>query len=105
MYERGTCLKSLVEEMNGCRELGYYSTVCLCCVLIDSRFDGFVVVRSGLASIDRFKSFSMGRFAFHFIDQGKVRVTTEEKRRNERERMAFRTVGSFLSFMQVPLTL
>ena len=52
MDERGTGPKSLMEEMNGCRELGCCSTVCLCCVLIGSRFDGFVMVQSGLALID-----------------------------------------------------
>ena len=52
MGERGTCPKSLVERVDGCRELGCRSAVWLCCVLVGLRFDGFMMVRSGLASID-----------------------------------------------------
>ena len=103
MGERGTGPKSLVERVNGCRELGCRSVMCLCCVLVGSRFDGFVMIRSGLAWIDPMPV--LGHPAFSFIDQGKARVTVEEKRRNEREWMAFRTVRSFLSFMRVPPTL
>ena len=44
MGERGTGPKSLVERVNGCRELGFCLVVCLCCVLVGSRFDGFMVV-------------------------------------------------------------
>ena len=103
MGERETGPKSLVERVNGCRELGRYSAVCLCCVLVGSRFDGFLMIRSGLAWIDPMPV--LGRPSFPFIDQGKAHVTAKEKRRNERERAAFRTIGSFLSFMRVPPTL
>ena len=61
------------------------------------------MIRLGLAWIDPMPV--LGRPAFPFIDQEKAWVTTEEKRRNERERAAFRTAGSFLSFMRVPPTL
>ena len=43
-----------------------------------------------------------GHPASPFIGQGKARVTTEEKEKNEREKKASRIVGSFFSFMQVP---
>ena len=43
----------------------------------------------------------MGRPAFPFIGEGKARVTEEEKEKNEREKNAFRVVGSFFSFMRV----
>ena len=93
-----------MEGMNGCRELGCCSAVCLCCVLVGSRFDGFVMVRSGMASIDRSIPF-VGRPAFPFIGQEKARVTVEGKEENEKERKSSRIVGSFFSFTRVPLTL
>ena len=34
------------------RELGCYLAVCSCCVLVGLRFDGFMMIRSGLAWID-----------------------------------------------------
>ena len=102
MGERGTGTKSLVERVNGCRELGCCSAVCLCCVLVSLRFDGFVMIRSGLAWIDPMPV--LGHPAFSFIDQGKAQVTAEEKRRNKREMKSFRIARSFSSFMRVPLT-
>ena len=89
---RGTRPKSLVERVNGCRELSYCSVVCLCCVLVGLRFDGFVMVRSGLASIDRSIPF-VGRPAFPFIGQGKARVTAEGKRRTRESRRPSRSQG------------
>jgi hypothetical protein len=71
--------------VNGCRELGCCSAVCLCCVLVGSRFDGFVMVRSGRASIDRSIPF-VGRPVFPLIGQGKARVTAEGKRRTRESR-------------------
>ena len=47
----------------------------------------------------------MGRPASPFIDEGKARVTEEEKEKNEREKKASRVAGSFFSFMWVPLIL
>ena len=47
----------------------------------------------------------MGRPAFPFISQGKAWVTVEGKEENEKEKKSSRIVGSFFSFMQVPLTL
>ena len=47
----------------------------------------------------------MGRLASSFIGEGKARVTADEKEKNEREKKAFRIVGSFFSFMRVPPTL
>ena len=47
----------------------------------------------------------MGCPAFPFIGQGKVWVIAEEKEKNEREKKAIRTVGSFFSFMRVSLIL
>ena len=47
----------------------------------------------------------MGRPASPFIGEGKAQVTAEEKEKNEREKKAARTTGSFFSFMQVPLIL
>ena len=44
----------------------------------------------------------MGRPASPFIGEGKARVTADEKEKNEREKKAFRIVGSFFSFMRVP---
>ena len=67
------------KRVNGCRELGCCSAVCLCCVLVGSRFDGFVMVRSGLAWIDVMPF--VGRPAFPFIGQEKARVTAEGKKR------------------------
>ena len=47
----------------------------------------------------------MGRPASPFIGEGKARVTNEKKEKNEREKKASRVVGSFFSFMRVPLIL
>ena len=47
----------------------------------------------------------MGRPAFPFIGKGKAHVIEEEKEKNEREKKASRVVGSFFSFMWVPLIL
>ena len=47
----------------------------------------------------------MGRSASPFIGEGKARVTEEEKEKNERKKKASRVVGSFFSFMRVPLIL
>ena len=47
----------------------------------------------------------MRRPASPFIDEGKARVTDEEKEKNERKKKASRVIGSFFSFMRVPLTL
>ena len=47
----------------------------------------------------------MGRPASPFIGEGKVRVTEEEKKKNEREKKASRVAGSFFSFIRVPLIL
>ena len=47
----------------------------------------------------------MGRPTSPFIDEGKTWVTKEEKEKNEREKKASRVVGSFFSFMRVPLIL
>ena len=44
----------------------------------------------------------MGRPASPFIDEGKARVTAEEKKKNEREKKGSRIAGSFFSFMGVP---
>ena len=43
----------------------------------------------------------MGHPAFSFIGQGKAWVIAEEKEKNEREKKAFRIVGSFFSFMRI----
>ena len=40
--------------------------------------------------------------AFPFIGQGKARVITEEKEKNQREKKASRITRSFFLFMQVP---
>ena len=45
---------------------------------------------------------SMGHTASPFIDEGKARVTADEKENNEREKKASRIAGSFFSFMRVP---
>ena len=47
----------------------------------------------------------MGRPASPFIGEGRARVTTEEKEKNQREKKASRITGSFFLFMLVPLTL
>ena len=47
---------------------------------------------------------SVGHSASPFIDEGKARVTEEEKEKNEREKKTSRVAGSF-SFMRVPLIL
>ena len=47
----------------------------------------------------------MGHPAFPFIGEGKAWVIEEEKEKNKREKKAFRVVGSFFSFMRVPLIL
>ena len=47
----------------------------------------------------------MGHPVFPFIGQGKAWVTMEGKEKNEREKKAIKTAGSFFSFMQVPLIL
>ena len=65
MGERGICPKSLVERVVGCRELGCCSAMCLCCVLVGLRFDGFVVVRSGLAWIDPMPHYGASCFPFY----------------------------------------
>ena len=46
-----------------------------------------------------------GAPCFPFIGEGKARVTVEEKEKNQREKKAFRIVGSFFSFMQAPPTM
>ena len=78
--------KSLVEEVNGCRELACRSAMCSCRALVFR----FVCPPP-----------FMGRPAFSFIGEGKARVTAEEKEKNKREK-ASRIVGSFYSFMWVP---
>ena len=77
MGERGTGPKSLVERVNGCRELDCRSAVC-------SGFDGFV--RIWLESIRCVAMPLMGCHAFCFIGQEKAWVTAEEKEERERER-------------------
>ena len=47
----------------------------------------------------------MGCPAFHFIGQGKARVTVEGKEENEKEKKSSRIAESFFSFRWVPLTL
>ena len=47
----------------------------------------------------------MGHPTSLFIGEGKAWVTEEEKEKNEREKEAFRVVGSFFSIMRVPLIL
>ena len=42
----------------------------------------------------------MGRPASPFIGEEKVQVTEEEKKKNEREKKAFRVAGSFFSFIR-----
>ena len=44
----------------------------------------------------------MGHPASPFIDEGKARVTAEEKEKNDREKKASRIAGSFFSFTRVP---
>ena len=44
-------------------------------------------------------SLFMGRPTSPFIGEGKVRVTEEEKEKNDIEKKASRVVGSFFSFM------
>ena len=47
----------------------------------------------------------MGRPAFTFIGQGKVRVTLEEKEDNEKEKKSSKIAGSSFFFMRVLPTL
>ena len=47
----------------------------------------------------------MGRPAFPFIGQEKVRVIVEGKEEDEKEKKSSRIVGSFFSITWVPLTL
>ena len=44
---------------------------------------------------------TVGRPASPFIGEGKAWVTVEKKEKNEREKKAYRIVGSFFSFMRV----
>ena len=88
-----------MREANGSRELGRFPAVCLC-VLVGSGFDGFESQLMRCVAM-----ILMGRPAFPFIGQGKAWVTVEGKEENEKEKKSSRIVGSFFSFMQVPLTL
>ena len=74
-------------------------TVCLC-VLIGLGFDGF---ESGLMQCVLMPL--MGCPTFPFIGQGKAWVIVEGKQEKEKEKKSSRIIGSFFSFMQVPLTL
>ena len=47
----------------------------------------------------------MGHPASPFIGEGKARVTVEKNEKDKREKNASRIVGSFFSFMRVPLIL
>ena len=47
----------------------------------------------------------MGRPASPFIGEGKAQIIAKEKEKNEREKKTSRIIGSFFSFMRVPLTL
>jgi len=47
----------------------------------------------------------MGCPASHFIGEGRARITTEEKEKNQREKKASRIIGSFFLFMRVSPTL
>ena len=73
---RKTCPKSMMERMNGCRELG-------CCSVVCSGFDELIRFESPMVCCDEFRSLVrypiMGRPAFPFIGQGKARVTAGEK--------------------------
>ena len=91
--------------MNGCRELGCCSAVCLCCVLVGLRFDGFVMVRSGLASIDRSPDHLREASCFPFYRPKESMGYSGGREENEREKKSSRIVGSFFSFMWVLLTL
>ena len=69
--------------------------LCVCVVLLCGS-------RSDLDGSIGFNRISfMGRLAFPFIGEGKAWVTEEKKEKNEREKKAFRIVGSF-SLMRVP---
>ena len=56
-------------------------------------------------SVSRSRSPFMGRPASPFIGEGKTWVIEEENEKNEREKKTSRAVGSFFSFMWVPLIL
>ena len=105
MGERGIGPKSLVERVNRCRELGCRSAVCLCCVLVSSMFDGFVMIPSGLAWIDPMPFNGASCFIFYRLGKSTGYSGGKEENEREREPNAFRIAGSFFSFMRVPPTL
>ena len=79
------------------RELGCYSTIC-------SKFDGLVMVRSDLASIDVMcchAPYGTACFPFYRLRES-IGYSRGKRRMREREPKAFRIVGSFFSFMRVP---
>ena len=88
MGKRGTGSKSLVERVNECRELSCCSAMCLCCVLVGSRFNGFV-----WTWLESIRCLLMERPAFPFIVQGKARVTTEGKRRTRESQRPSGSLG------------
>ena len=90
MGERGTGPKSLVERMNGYRELGPCSAMC-------SRFDasGFDLMRCDPLN---------GTPCFPFYRLRESMGYNGRKEENERERKSFRVIGPFFSFARVPLT-
>ena len=86
-----------MERVNGCRELGHCSVVCL-------GFDELIGFESLVVRCDEFQCPLMGRPAFPFIGQGKAGVTMEGEKENQKEKKSSRVTGSF-SFMWVPPTL
>ena len=66
----------------------------------ESSIAALVLLSYGSVSC-RSRSPFMGCPASPFIGEGKVRVTTEEKEKNKREKKASRIAGSFF-FMRVP---
>ena len=87
-----------MEMVNGCRELGRCSVVCL-------GFDELIGFEFPVVCCDEFRCPLMGRPAFPFIGQGKAGVTVEGKKENQKEKKSSRIAGSFFSSMRVPSTL
>ena len=66
---------------------------------------GYVLVCSDWFEVRWIQVPFIGCPAFPFIGQGKAWVIAEGKEENEKEKKSSRIIGSFFSFMQVPLTL
>ena len=94
-----------MERVNGCRELGHCSVVCL-------GFDELIGFESPMVCCDEFRwfdpmrcVFSCGTLCFTFYRPRENRGYNGGKKENQKEKKSSRITGSFFSSMWVPPSL